>query len=120
MAFNFMQSLIDNPNLESLDTPNDNSDESDIDLHFEPLNQDFEELNESSESTDSVDLESGNRPSGCKWISTPTPVEVNEFREYTGVKCDLPPNAEPKDYFDLFFPPSLLDLITEQNMLRSR
>ena len=98
-----MQSLIDNPNLESLDTPNDKSDESDIDLDFEPLNQVCEELIESSESTDSVDLESGNSPSGCKWVSTPTPVEVYEFREYTGVKCDLPPNAEPKDYFDLFF-----------------
>ena len=27
-----------------------------------------------------------------------TPVEVDEFTEYTGVKCDLPINAEPKDY----------------------
>ena len=80
MAFNFVQSLIDNPNRESLDTPNDNSDKIDIDLDFEPLNQDFEELIESSESTDSVDLESGNSPSGCKWVSTPTPVEVNDSR----------------------------------------
>ena len=32
-----------------------------------------------------------------------TPVEVDEFTEYTGVKCDLPINAEPKDYFDPFF-----------------
>ena len=80
MAFNFMQSLIDNPTLESLDTANDNSDESDIDLDFEPLNHDFEELIESSESTDSVDLESGVSPSGCKWVSTPIPVEVNDFR----------------------------------------
>ncbi|KAK3777492.1 hypothetical protein RRG08_032594 [Elysia crispata] len=80
MAFNFMQSLIDNPNLESLDTLKDNSDEIDIDLDFEPLNQDFEELIESSESTDSVDLESGNSPSGCNWVSTPTPVKVNDFR----------------------------------------
>ena len=32
-----------------------------------------------------------------------TPVEVDEFTEYTGVKCDLPINAELKDYFDPFF-----------------
>ena len=32
-----------------------------------------------------------------------TPVEVDEFTEYTDVKCDLPNNAEPKDYFDPFF-----------------
>ena len=56
MAFNFMQSLIDNLNLESLDTANDNSDESDIDLDFKRLNQDFEELIESCESTDSVHI----------------------------------------------------------------
>ena len=55
-----------------------------------------------------------------------TPVEVDEFTEYTGVKCDLPINAEPRDYFDPFFPASLLlvlllDLIAEQtNMLKSR
>ncbi|KAK3770806.1 hypothetical protein RRG08_036407 [Elysia crispata] len=67
---------------------------------------DSEKLIESSERTDSVDLKSGNSPSGCKWVSTPTPVEVNEFREYTGVKFDLPPNAQPKDYFNLFSPPS--------------
>ena len=114
MAFNFMQSLIDNPNQQTLDPDDDNSDESDIDLDFEPLNQDFEELVGSNDDTDSVDLESGNSPSDCNWVSTPTPVEVDEFTEYTGVKCDLPTNAEPKDCFDLFFPASLLDLITEQ------
>ena len=32
-----------------------------------------------------------------------TPAEVDEFTEYTGVKCDLLINAEPKDYFDPFF-----------------
>ena len=47
-AFNFMQSLIDNPNQQILD----NSDKSDIDLDFESLNQDFEELVGSSKSTD--------------------------------------------------------------------
>ena len=47
-----MQSLIDNPNQQNLDTADDNSDESDIHLDFEPLNQDFEELLGSSESTD--------------------------------------------------------------------
>ena len=31
------------------------------------------------------------------------PVEVDVFTEYTGVKCDLPINAEPKDYFDPLF-----------------
>ena len=38
-AFNFMQSLIDNPNQQILDT-SDNSDKSDMDLDIEPLNQD--------------------------------------------------------------------------------
>ena len=49
-----MQSLNDNPNQQNLDTADDNSDESDIDLDldFWPLNQDFEELVGSSESTD--------------------------------------------------------------------
>ena len=99
-----MQSLIDNPNLESLDTADDNSDESYVDLDFELLNQDFKELVGSSESTDSDDLELGNSPLDCMWINTNTwPVEVYEFREYTGVKCDLPTNAEPEYYFDLFF-----------------
>ena len=81
-----MQSLIDNPNQQTLDPDDDNSDESDIDLDFEPLNQDFEELVGSNDDTDSVDLESGNSPSDCNWVSTPTPVEVDEFTEYTGVK----------------------------------
>ena len=47
-----MQSLIGNPNQQNLDTADDSSDESDIDLDFKPLNQDFEELAGSSESTD--------------------------------------------------------------------
>ena len=51
-AFNFMQSLIGNPHQQNLDTADDNSDESDIYLDFEPLNQDFEELAWSSDSTD--------------------------------------------------------------------
>ena len=46
-----MQSLIGNPNQQSLDTADDNSDKSDIDLDFKPLNQDLE-LAGSSESTD--------------------------------------------------------------------
>ena len=33
-----------------------------------------------------LDLESGNSPSDC--FSTPTPVEIDEFTEYTGVKCE--------------------------------
>ena len=46
-----MQSLIDNPNQQNLDTADDNSDESDIDLDFGSLKEDFEELVGSSEST---------------------------------------------------------------------
>ena len=40
------------------------------------------------------------------------PVEVDEFTEYTGVKCDLPINVEPKDFFDPFIPASLLFSVT--------
>ena len=47
-----MQSLIGNPNQQNLDTADDNSDESDIDLDFQPLNQDLAELVGSSKSTD--------------------------------------------------------------------
>ena len=48
-----MQSLIGNSNQQNLDIADENSDESDINLDFKPLNQDLEELVGSSESTDS-------------------------------------------------------------------
>ena len=41
------------------------------------------------------------QPIGPQLDFNTTPVD--DFTKYTGVKCDLSINAEPKDYFDPFF-----------------
>ena len=80
--------------------------ESDLDLHFEPS---------ASKSDKSSSLED-ERPAET-WSKRTTPPTVAPFTEIIGVQHSLPADAEPVDFFQLFFDDALFAEIAKQTNL---
>ena len=119
MAFEIMQSLV----TDTIDDENnsDSEQESDVDYDFELLNIDLDEFSDSRSDHDtngdqeSSTCRSTTEPEPGSWSTVFTPIEVEEFTEYQGLKVDLTENSHPRDYFDLFFPPELISKLSTQS-----
>ena len=119
MAFEFMQSLV----TDTIDDENNSEQESDVDYDFELLNIDLDEFSDSRSNDHDTNGDQESRstsrsttePEPGSWSTVFTPIEVEEFTEYQGLKVDLTENYHPRDYFDLFFPPELISKLSTQS-----
>ena len=117
MAFEFMQSLV----TDNIDDENnsDSEQESDVDYDFELLNIDLDEFSDSRSNDHDTNGDQESRsttePEPGSWSTVFTPIEVEEFTEYQGLKVDLTENSHPRDYFDLFSPPELISKLSTKS-----
>jgi hypothetical protein len=88
----------------------DTDDEFDLESDVESASE--ESRDESSES----DCKSGSSVAGWRQVTKDSKPSAYTFSKNAGPQCNLPPDAEPMDYFSLFFDDTLLrNIVTGTN-----